>query len=149
VSRLSITSRSTLFFSGLRFFGRDLSLLRYLSRSLRQIEAVEIYQDFQDSSRIFKISRHNRDFSRLQAQKSWSRTVITLTNSRSRSRQTVKICQKCHVTTEFSVSIETFRTGRWCRDTISISMEISRPSRLTLFWRRDKSRPPRLQYNQF
>jgi hypothetical protein len=76
-----------------RFFGPDLSSSRYLSRSSRQIETVEIYQDFQDLSRIFEISRHNRDFfktfSRLQAQKSWqiekswSRNVITLTNSQS------------------------------------------------------------------
>ncbi len=116
-----------------RFFGRDLSSSRYLSRSSRQIETVEIYRDFQDFSRIFEISRHNRDFfktfSRLQAQKSRqiekspSRNVISLTNSRSRSRQTVEICQKCHVSTDFSVSIETFRT---CRDKIEISQSRSR-----------------------
>ncbi len=129
-SRISITSRSTFFFSRSRFFGRDLSSLRYLSRSSRQIETFEIYQDL---SRIFEISRHNRDFfktfSRLQAQKSqqieksWSRTVITLTISRSRSRKTVEICQKCHVLTDFSVSIKTFRT---CRDKIEISRSRSR-----------------------
>ena len=120
---------------------------RYLSRSSRQIEIVETNRDRRDKlrfietnrdlSRIFEISRHNRDFfktfSRLQAQKSRqieksrSRTVITLTNSRSRSRQTVEICQKCHASTDFSVSIETFRTFRTCRDKI----EISRSSRLT------------------
>ena len=137
-SRISITSRSTFFFSRSRFFksrffGRDLSSSRYLSRSSRQIEIVETNRDFRDFSRIFEISRHNRDFfktfSRLQAQKSWqieksrSRTVITLTNSRSRSRKTVEICQKCHVSTDFSVSIETFRT---CRDIIEISRSRSR-----------------------
>ena len=47
--------------------------------------------------------------------------MINLTNSQSRSRQTVKICQKCHVSTDFSISIETFETGRWCRDKIKIS----------------------------
>ncbi len=95
------------------------------------IEIVETNRDFRDLSRIFEISRHNRDFFktflRLQAQKSRqieksrSRTVITLTNSRSRSRKTVKICQKCHVSTDFSVSIETSRTFRMCRDKIKIS----------------------------
>ncbi len=107
------------------------------SRSSRQIEIVKTNRDFQDLSRIFEISRHNWDFfktfSRLQAQKSQqieksrSSTVITLTNSR--SRKTVKNCQKCHVSTDFSVSIETFRTFRTCRDKI----EISWSSRLT-FW---------------
>ena len=123
-------------FLKLRFFGRDLSLSRYLSRSSRQIEIVETNRDFRDLSRIFEISRHNLDiietFSRLQAQrsrqieKSRSRTVIILTNSRSRSRQTVEICQKCHVSAGFSVSIETFRTFRTCRDKIEISQSRSR-----------------------
>ncbi len=137
--------RDQLFFFSLsrflksRFFGRDLSLSRYLSRSSRLIETVEIYRDRWDLSRIFKISRHYRDFFktflRLQAQKSWqieksrSRNVMTLTNSRSRLRQTVEICQKCHVSTDFSISIETFGTERWCRDKI----EMSRSLRLT-FW---------------
>jgi hypothetical protein len=95
------------------------------------IEIVETNRDRRDKSRIFEISRHNQDFFktflRLQAQKSRqieksrSRTVITLTNSRSRSRKTVEICQKCHVSTDFSVSIETFRTFRTCRDKIEIS----------------------------
>ena len=151
MSRFSRRSRPTFILSRSRFlksrfFGRDLSSSRYLSRSSRQIEIVETNRDFQDLSRIFEISRHNRDFfktfSRLQAQKSRqieksrSRTVITLTNSRSRSRKTVEICQKCHVSTDFSVSIETFRTfsdmSRQNRD-FSISIEISRSSRLT-FW---------------
>ncbi len=159
MSRLSITSRSTFFFSveifWSRFFGQDLSSSRYLSRLSRKIETVEIYLDFWDLSRIFQISRHNRDFfktfSRLQAQKSrqiekfWSRNVITLTNSWSRSRQTVEIWQKCHVSTDFSVSIET--------NFLKLS-RFSWQSRLTFFWCRDwesqsrprwdKSRPPGL-----
>jgi hypothetical protein len=136
---LSISSRSTFIFSRSRFlesrlFSRDLSSLRYLSRSLRQIETVEIYRDFRDLSRIFEISQHNRDFFKtflkLQAQKSRQieksrlRNVITLTNSR--KRQTVEICQKCHVSTDFSVSIETFWTFRTCRDKIEISRSGSR-----------------------
>ncbi len=144
-----LDGRDWLFFSRSRFlksrlFSLDLDVSRFLSRSSRQIETVEIYRDFQDLSRIFTISRHNWDFfktfSRLQAQKSRqieksrSSNVITLTNSRSRSRQTVKIYQKCHVSTDFSVLIEAFRTFwtfRTCRDKIKISQ--SWLSRLT-FW---------------
>ncbi len=107
-----------------------------LLRLLRFIETFEIYWDFWDLSRLFKISQHYRDiiktFSRLQAQKSWQieksplRNVIKLTNSQSRSRQTVKICQKCHFLTDFSISIETFGTGKWCQDKIKISQSQSR-----------------------
>jgi hypothetical protein len=59
--------------------------------------------------------------------------MIKLTNSWLRSRQTVKICQKCHVSTDFLILIKTFETGRWCRDKIEIS-----PSRLRLLNRQDK-----------
>ena len=117
-------------------FQSRLGCVEILSRSSRLIEIVETNRDFRDLSRIFEISRHNRDFfktfSRLHAQKSRqieksrSRTVITLTNSRSRSRKTVEICQKCHVSTDFSSLIETFGTERWCRDKIEISPSRSR-----------------------
>ncbi len=93
------------------------------------VETVEINRDcryFQDLLRLFKIYRDISTLSRLfevlqgkkswQIEKSWSSNVIKLTNSWSRSRQTVKICQKFHVSTDFSISIETFGTGRWCRD---------------------------------
>jgi hypothetical protein len=59
--------------------------------------------------------------------------MIKLTNSWSRSRQTIKICQKCHVSTDFLISIKTFETGRWCRDKIEIS-----PSQLRLLNCQDK-----------
>ncbi len=122
------------------YLRRDIYRDRWdLLRSSRLIEIIETYRDCQDLLRIFEISWHNRDFfktfSRLQAQKSRqieksrSRNVITLTNSRSRWRQTVKMCQKCHVSTHFSVSIEFFWTFRTCRDKIKISQS----SRLT-FW---------------
>jgi hypothetical protein len=62
--------------------------------------------------------------------------VIKLTNSQSRSRKTAEICQKCHVSTDFSISIETFGTGKWCRNKIEISRSRSRQA--------DKSRPPGL-----
>ncbi len=52
--------------------------------------------------------------------------MIKLTNSQSRSRQTVKICQKCHILTDFSILFETFETGRWCCDKIKISRSWSR-----------------------
>ena len=48
----------------------------------------------------------------------------------SRSRQTVEKCRNFQISTKFSISIEIFWSGRWCRDKI----EISRSSRLT-FWR--------------
>ena len=130
------------------------------------IETNRDCQDFQDLSRLFKIYRDIltllRLFEVLQDQKWWqieksqSRNVIKLTNSWSRSRQTVEICQKCHVLTDFLVLVETFGTGRRCQDKIETNFfsvsRFFRPSRLTFFWcwdresrlrpRRDKSRPP-------
>jgi hypothetical protein len=126
----------------------------------------KIYRDISTLSRLFEVLQDQKS---RQIEKSRSRNVIKLTNSRSRSRQTVKICKKCHVSTDFSISIETFGTGRWCRDKIEISWSRSRCletyflklsrfsqlSRLTFFWcrdweswtrpRQDKSRPPTLQ----
>jgi hypothetical protein len=119
-----------LFFSLVQIFKIKIFLSRFIFVEIF-IKIVETNQDFQDLSRIFEISWHNQDFfktfSRLQAQKSWqiekswSRNVIKLTNSQSRMRQTVEICQKCHVSTDFSVLIETFWTLRMCRDKIKIS----------------------------
>ena len=121
-------SRSTFFFSA-EIFKIEIFRSRFIFVKIF-IKIIEIYWDFWDLSRLFEISWHNRNFfktfSRLQAQKSWqiekyrSRNVITLTNSRSRSRQTVEICQKCHVSTDFSILIEISRSSRltfWnCRD---------------------------------
>jgi hypothetical protein len=39
--------------------------------------------------------------------------LIKSGNSGSRKKQTVKIYQKYQVTTDFSISIEAFGTGRW------------------------------------
>jgi len=72
--------------------------------------------------------------------------------SQSRSRQTVKKRQNFQISTNFLISIETFWSGRWCRDEIEKSWSrsrFSRLSRLTLWRRRDKSRPPRLIFSQF
>ncbi len=87
---------------------------------IETVEIFEICQDFQDLLRLFEIypdiSKLWRLFEVLQHQKSQqieksrSRNMIKLTNSRSRSRQTVKIYQKCHVSTDFSISIKTFET---------------------------------------
>jgi hypothetical protein len=175
VSRLSITSRLT-FFSRSRFLK---SRLIFVEIFIEIVETNRDCWDFWDLSRLFEIYRDISTLSRLfevlqdqkswQIEKSWSRNVLKLTNSLSRSRQTVEICQKCHVSTDFSISIETFGTGRWCRDKI----DISRSSRLT-FWncqdfldcqdwlfflcrdresrsrpRRDKSRPPTLTFSHF
>jgi hypothetical protein len=124
-------SRST-FFSSVKIF----KIKTFQSR-LGCVEINRDCQDFWDLLRLFEIyweiSTLWRLFEVLQDQKSRQieksclRNVIKLTNSRLRSRQTVKICQKCHVLTDFSISIETFGTRRWCRDKI----EISRLSRLT------------------
>ncbi len=133
MSRLSITSRLTFFFSVEIYLRRDIYQdCRDKSRLLRFIETFKIYQEF---SRFLDIIE---TFLRLQAQKSWqieksrSRNVITLTNSRSRSRQTVEICQKCHVSKDFSVLIKTFWTF-WTFRTCRGKIEISRSLRLT-FW---------------
>ncbi len=69
---------------------------------------VSIFIETQDCLRFIKISQHYWAlFERLQVQKSWP-----IEKSWSRLRQTVKIYQKCQVSTDFSISIETFGTGR-------------------------------------
>ncbi len=102
----------------------------------------KIYQDISTLSRLFEVLQDQKCLQIEKSQSrnvikltnSWSRNVIKLTNSRSRLRQTVEICQKCHVSTDFSVSVETFRTGRWCRDKIEISRS-SRPPCLDIYYR--------------
>jgi hypothetical protein len=97
-------------------------------------------RDFRDWSRLFEVCRDISTLWRLfevlqdkksrQVEKSQSRNVMKLTNSRSRSRQTVEICPKCHVSTGFSISIETLGTGRWRRDKIETNLlKLSRFSR--------------------
>jgi hypothetical protein len=119
------------------------------------LRLFEIYWDISTLSRLFEVLHHQKSW---QIEKSQSRNRIKLTNSWSRSRKTVEICPKCHVSTYFSISIDTFETERWCRDKIEIS-QFSRPR----FWKcrdfldcwdqsfsresrsrphRDKSRPP-------
>jgi hypothetical protein len=131
--------RDQLFFFSVEIFEIEIFQSRFIFVEIfiEMVETNRDCQDFQDLSRLFEIYRDISTLSRLfevlqdqksrQVKKSRSRNVIKLTNSRSRSRQTVKICQKCHVLTDFSISIETFGTGRWRRDKI----EISRLSRLT------------------
>jgi hypothetical protein len=94
------------------------------------LRLFKIYQDFSTLSWLFEVLLDQKSW---QIEKSQSRNMIKLTNSRSRLRQTVKICQKCHVSTDFLISIETFETGRWCRDKIKIS-----PSQLRLLNHQDK-----------
>ena len=82
---------------------------------------------------FIEISRHYQDFLRdfrAQAQKSGQieksrlRRMIKSTNSRLGLRQTIKINQKFHVSMDFSISIETFATGRWCQDKIETSLSL-------------------------
>ena len=101
---------------------------------LRQSRLIEIIKIL---SRFIEISWHYQDFFEwLQVQKSWlieksqSRKMTKSTHSWSRFRQTVEIDQKIYVSMDFLISIETFRTDRWCRDKI----EISRLSRSN-FWK--------------
>jgi hypothetical protein len=130
-------SRSTFFFS-VEIFKIETfqSRLGCVKIFFETVKIFEICQDFQDLLRLFEIYWDISTLSRLfevlhhqkssQIEKSRSRNRIKLTNSRSRWRQTVEICQKCHVLTYFSISIETFETGRWCRDKIKISQSWSR-----------------------
>jgi hypothetical protein len=120
------------------FFSVEIFKIETFQSRLGWVKIFKICQDFQDLVRLFEIYRDISTLSRLfevlhhkkyrQIEKSRSRNRIKLPNSRSRSRQTVEICQKCHVLTDFSISMETFEAGRWCRDKIEISQ--SRSSRL-------------------
>jgi hypothetical protein len=103
---------------------RDCRDFRDLSRQIETNRDLSRYLDIISTlSRLFEVLQDQKS---RQVEKSRSRNVIKLTNSRSRSRQTVEICQKCHVSTDFSISIETFGTGRWRRDKIEISRSRSR-----------------------
>ena len=113
------------------FFSVKIFKIKTFQSRLGCVEINRDCRDFQDLSRLFEIYRDISTLSRLfevhqgkksrQIEKSRSRNVIKLTNSRSRLRQTVEICQKCHLSTDFSVSIETFQTFRTCRDKTEIS----------------------------
>ena len=102
----------------IKIFVKTVKINRYCQDFLR---LFEIYRDISTLLRLFEVLQGKKS---QQIKKSQSRNVIKLTNSR--SRQTVEIWQKCHVSTDFSVLVETFGTGRWCRDKI----EISRSTRL-------------------
>ncbi len=94
------------------------------------LRLFKIYQDFSTLLWLFEVLLDQKSW---QIEKFQSRNMIKLTNSWLRSRQTVKICQKCHVSTDFLILIKTFETGRWCRDKIKIS-----PSQLRLLNHQDK-----------
>jgi hypothetical protein len=132
---ISLTVETRLFF----FSGEIFKIETFQSRLSCVkifIETVKINWDCQHLLRLFEIYwdiwTFLRLFEGLQAQKSWQiekprlRNMIKLTNSWSRSRQTVGICQKFQVSTDFSISIKTFGTGRWCQDKIKISWSVSR-----------------------
>ncbi len=132
------------FLSRSRFFSRDFAASRYLSRLSR---FVETRQDFWDLSRRCRdLSRRCWDLSRnfniveafwvwkwWKVSTDWEISMRKYKNprtSRSRSRQTVEKRWNFQISMKFSISIEIFWSGRWCRDEI----EIYRSSRLT-FWR--------------
>ncbi len=92
-------------------FCQDLSRRSWdLSRNLDIVEAFWVWKwwkvstDWEISTRKYKNPR----------------------TSRSRSRQTVEKRQNFQISTNFSISIETFWSGRWYRDKIEISRSRSR-----------------------
>ncbi len=94
-----------------RDFCQDLSRRsRDLSRNLNIVEAFWVWK-------WWKVSTD------------WEILTIKYKNprtSRSRSRQTVKKRQNFQISTNFSISIETFWSGRWCRDDVEKSQSRSR-----------------------
>ena len=128
LSRFSRRSRSTFFFSRSRFlksrfFSRDFDASRFLSRLSRRVEIVEICRD------AVEICREISTLSRPKVSTDWEISTRKCKNprtSRSRSRQTVEKRWKFQISTNFSISIETFRTFRTCRDKIEISRSRSR-----------------------
>ncbi len=128
------------------------------------VEIVETRQDCRDTSRFsrfVKICQEISTLSRPKVSTDWEISTRKYKNprtSRSRSRQTVEKRRKFQISTNFSISIETFWSGHCCRDEIETNFltlsRFSRLSRLTLWRRRDresrsrprrdKSRPPSL-----
>jgi hypothetical protein len=95
-----------------------------------RLSCVEIFKICQDFSRFIEIYQHYWNFLRYFRLKNLNKLIdreiwlIKLTNSWSRSRQTVKICQTFQVLTDFLISIETFGTGR-CVETKSRFLDLN------------------------
>ncbi len=136
-----LNGRDQLFFFSVEIFKIEIFQSR-LWRVEIFVEIVEICRDtsrfsrfVETQSRFVEKSRHCREISTLSRPKvstDWEISTRKYKNprtSRSRSRQTVEKRRKFQISTNFSISIETFRTFRTCRDKI----EISRSSSLT-FW---------------
>ena len=129
------------------------------------VEIVETHWDCRDLSRFVKICRDAVEICRDAVeicQEISTRKYKNPCTSQSRSRQTVEKHRNFQISTKFSISIEIFWSGRWCRDEIEIVetyfltlSRFSQLSRLTLWRRRDresrsrprrdKSRPPGLE----
>ncbi len=134
--RLSIVSRPKFFISWWRFLKSRLFKLRLCHVDIC-IEITLINRDNQDFLRQSRLLRFCQELLRYlniiktfwgiqvqksrQIEKSSSGKLIKSTHFWSRSRQTIKIYQKFHVSMDFLISIETFGTGRWCLNKIKTS----------------------------
>jgi hypothetical protein len=144
-------SRSTFFLSRSRFLKSRFSVETLSRRDFcrdcqdvsRLSRFVETHGDFRDLSRRCRdLSRPCRDLSRnfdiveafwvwkwWKVSTDWEISTRKYKNpctSWSRSRQTVEKRQNFQISTKFSISIEIFWSGRWCRDEIEISRSRSR-----------------------
>jgi hypothetical protein len=127
VSRLSIMSRPD-FFSWLRFlksrrFSRDFVASRFLLRLLRFVKTHQDLSKFvethPDLSRNLDIIETFWVWKWWKVLTNWEISMTKCKNPRtspSRSRQTVEKCQNFQILMNFSISIETFWSGPWCRD---------------------------------
>jgi hypothetical protein len=140
-----LDGRDQLFFFSVEIFKIEIFQSR-LWRVEIFVEIVETRRDCQDLSRhveIFEICRDAveicrdaveicREISTLSRPKvstDWEISTRKYKNprtSRSRSRQTVEKRRKFQISTNFSISIETFWSGHCCRDEIEISRSRSR-----------------------
>ncbi len=122
-----------------RFFSWDFDASRFLSRLSRRVEIVKICRDASRHCRdllrnldIVEKSRHCWGLLSLKMMKSLNglrnldEKIQNPRTSRSRWRQTVEKCQNFQILTKFSISIDIFWSGHWCRDEIEISQSRSR-----------------------
>ncbi len=69
----------------------------YYARWNQRVKWNRLFKMYQDTSTLLRLFEVLQDQKSQQIEKSRSRNGIKLTNSWSRLRQTVEVCQKCHV----------------------------------------------------
>ncbi len=109
----------------MEIFSRDFYKLRFLSRLSRFVETGQDFQDLlrrsQDLSRNLDIVKAFWVWKWWKVLTDWeipTRKYKNPRTSRLRSRQTVEKRQNFQILTNFSILIETFWSGHWCRDEI-------------------------------